>query len=91
MKTVLHLTPGGSQYWLKGRDGWQPHDGPPSGPVWVVTDLAEEGFAEIQIPRIFGRDRQNYVSRQVASRFPDTPYRTTLPVNATPWPLKPCR
>jgi hypothetical protein len=80
MKTVLHLTPSGSQYWLKGRDAWQPHDGPPSGPVWVVTDLAEEGFAEIQIPRIFGRDRQNYVSRQVSSRFPDTPYRTTLPV-----------
>ena len=80
MKTVLHLTPSGSQYWRKGRDGWQPHDGTPGGPVWVVTDLAEEGFAEIQIPRIFGRDRQNYVARQLASRFPDTPYRTTLPV-----------
>lgn len=80
MKTVLHLTPSGSQVWLKGRDGWRPHDGPPSGPVWVVTDLAEEAFAEIQIPRIFGRDRQNLVARQLASRFPDTPYRTPLPV-----------
>lgn len=80
MKTVLHLTPSGSQVWLKGRDGWRSHDGPPSGPVWVVTDLAEEAFAEIQIPRIFGRDRQNFITRQVAARFPDTAYRTTLPV-----------
>ncbi|MDP2369747.1 hypothetical protein [Rhodoferax sp.] len=80
MKTVLHLTPSGSQFWRQSREGWQPHDGPSSGPVWVVTDLAEEGFAEIQIPRIFGRDRQAFVARQVANRFPDTAYRTGLPV-----------
>ena len=80
MQTVLHLTSSGEQYWRKGRDGWQPVEGPPAGPVWVVTDLAEEGFAEIQIPRVFGRDRQNFVARQLASRFPDTPYRTPLPV-----------
>lgn len=80
MKTVLHLTPAGSRLWRKSRDGWQPHDGPSVGPVWVVTDLAEEGFAEIQIPRIFGRDRMAFVARQVANRFPDTAYRTVLPV-----------
>lgn len=79
MKTVLHLASSGSQFWRKSRDGWQAHDGPPTGPLWVVTDLAEESFAEIQIPRIFGRDRQGFIARQLASRFPDTPYRTMLP------------
>lgn len=78
MKNVLHLTSSGSQLWRKSRDGWQTSDGPPVGSVWVVTDLAEESFAEIQIPRIFGRDRQGFIARQLASRFPDTPYRTTL-------------
>lgn len=79
MKTVLHLTPAGSQLWRKGPAGWQAHDGASSGPVWVLTDLAEEGFADLQVPRIFGRDRQAFVARQLASRFPDTPYRTVLP------------
>lgn len=80
MKTVLHLTSAGAQYWRKSHDGWQAHEGPPAGPVWVITDLPEETFAEIQIPRIFGRDRQNFVARQITNRFPDTPYRITLPV-----------
>ena len=79
MKTVLHLTYSGPQLWNKGRAGWQACDGPADGPVWVVTDLAEESFAEIQIPRIFGRDRQGFIARQLASRFPDTLFRTTLP------------
>ena len=79
MKTVLHLTPAGSQLWHKGREGWQPCEGPAAGPVWVVTDLADESFSEIQIPRIFGRDRQGFITRQLASRFPDTLFRTTLP------------
>ena len=79
MKTVLHLASSGSQLWCKTRDGWQAHDGPPTGPLWVVSDLAEESFSEIQVPRIFGRDRQAFIARQLASRFPDTPFRTTLP------------
>lgn len=83
MKTVLHLTSTGAQFWRKNRDGWQAHDDAPAGPVWVLTDLAEESFAEIQIPRIFGRDREGFVARQLASRFPDSPYRTTLPVRAS--------
>ncbi|NDP40269.1 MAG: hypothetical protein GZ093_16235 [Rhodoferax sp.] len=79
MKTVLHLATSGPQLWRKSRDGWQAYDGPAKGPVWVVTDLAEESFAEILIPRIFGRDRQGFIARQLVSRFPDTPFRTTLP------------
>lgn len=82
MKTVLHLTSTGAQFWRKNSDGWQAHDDSPTGPVWILTDLAEESFAEIQIPRIFGRDRESFIARQLASRFPDSPYRTTLPVRA---------
>lgn len=79
MKFLLHITQTGVQLWQKGRDGWQPQHGDAHGSVWVLTDLAEEGFAEIQVPRLFGRDRQSFLARQLASRFPDTPYRGLLP------------
>jgi len=81
MRTVLYLTSAGAQLWRKRRAGWQAHDGAPNGPVWVVTDLAEESFDELQIPRIFGRDRQGFIARQLANHFPDTPFRTTLPIH----------
>ena len=54
------------------------HDGPASGPVWILTNLPAEGIAEIQMPRIFGRDRAAFVDRQLASHFPDTHYRVAL-------------
>ncbi len=79
MKLLLHITQAGAQLWRKSRDGWQPQQGDARGPVWVLSDLAEEGFSEIQVPRLFGRDRQNFLDRQLASRFPDTPYRGLLP------------
>jgi hypothetical protein len=79
MKLLLHVTQEGAQLWQKGREGWQPQHGDAPGPVWVLTDLAEEGFSEIQVPRLFGRDRQTFLARQLASRFPDTPYRGLLP------------
>lgn len=79
MKNVLYLATSGTQLWRKRRAGWQAYDGHPDGPVWVVTDLAEESFDEIQIPRIFGRDRQGFIARQLASHFPDTPFCAALP------------
>jgi hypothetical protein len=83
IKYVLYLAATGSQIWINGDKGWQEHVGPLVGPVWVLTDLAEESFIEIQIPRIFGPDRQRFVARQLASRFPETPYRMALPAGAT--------
>ncbi len=80
MKYLLHVTPADSRLWQMDREGWHVHAGEaPSGPVWVLTDLPEEGFTEIQVPRLFGRDRQSFLARQLASRFPDTPYRSLLP------------
>lgn len=84
MATVLHLTSTSSQFWCHSRgDGWRAVDEPPDGPVWVLADVAEENFAEIQIPRIFGRDRQAFIARQLANRFADTPFRTTLPIQSS--------
>lgn len=79
MKHLIYIGPAGAEYWRQDRGGWQRLAQAPQGPVWAVTDLAEESFSEIQIPRIFGRDRANFLERQMAARFPDTRYRTVLP------------
>lgn len=79
MATVLHISASGSVVWEKSAQGWAQTSVPPVGPVWVVTDLSEEAFVEITVPRIFGADRSNFVQRQLASRFPESAFRIALP------------
>ena len=78
MKTLLHIGPHGAQCWQKSQAGWQLQTDAPTGPVWALTDLTEEGLAQIQIPRLLGRDRRDYTRRQLAHRFPDTLFRIAL-------------
>ena len=82
MTTLLHLSPTEHQLWSRTRSGWQPLSGEVDTrqPVWVVTNLAEESLAEIETPRLYGRDRADLITRQLISRFPDTPYRSRLNV-----------
>ncbi|MBU3739044.1 MAG: hypothetical protein FGM55_08840 [Rhodoferax sp.] len=79
MKTLAYLTPAGTEFWLKSSAGWEPSEVPQGGPVWMVTDLAEESLSDIQVPRLFGRDRSGYIQRQLASKYPESPYRMALP------------
>lgn len=78
MATVLHISAAGPVWWEKTAAGWGSASGPGQGPVWVVTDLAEEAFVEINVPRIFGADRVSYIQRQLASKFPETVFRLAL-------------
>ena len=79
MKSLLYLGPSGRQLWCKAQGVWQSSSTEPTEPVWVVTDFAEESFAEIEMPRLFGRDRSAFVTRQLVSHFPDTRFRTAIP------------
>ena len=78
MKYVLYLSPTERQLWSRDGRGWQRVSGAPQGHVWVVTDLVEESFAAIRTPRLFGLDRASYITRQLATRYPDTSYRSFL-------------
>ncbi len=82
MTTLLHLTAAGPQYWRRLRGEWQPLAAPPDTPrpVWIVTDLAEETLVDIDIPRLYGANRNTLLERQLTTRFPDTPYRRTLDI-----------
>jgi hypothetical protein len=82
MGVVVHITSAGAQWCKKTPDGWvalEPSDHDVSKPVWVVTDLAEETFSELAVPRIFGKDRSSFVNRQLANRYPDSVFRIALP------------
>ena len=78
MATVLFLNAQGPCWWEKQGGVWRLLPGPVSDPVWVVTDLTEETLVEITVPRIFGNDRNLFVQRQLANRFPESPFRTAL-------------
>lgn len=83
MKTVLYLSAGGAQYWTKTGNTWQAQDNAGTGPVYLLGNLPEEGFEDIQVPRIFGADRKSFIRRQLTSRFPDTPYTALLSTPVT--------
>jgi hypothetical protein len=78
MPCVLHISAAGNIWWGKRATGWVALPEPDKGPVWVLTDLAEETFVEITVPRLFGNDRSNLVKRQLVNRFPDTPFRDSM-------------
>jgi hypothetical protein len=87
MNRVLFVTPGESQWWSREGGTWGPCSGESDDPVWVVTDLAEESLTECKVPRLFGRDRSAFVRRQVAGRYPDTPFCGAIPNPAQDDPL----
>jgi outer membrane murein-binding lipoprotein Lpp len=78
MKTLLYLNSLDRQLWTKSARNWENIAEKSSGTVWVVTDLAEESFSEIKTPRLFGRDRETFIARQLAGRYPDTPFRGSM-------------
>ena len=79
MACVLHISATANIWWGQRATGWVQLPQPDKGPVWVLTDLAEESFVEISVPRIFGNDRRNYVQRQLANRFPENRFRVSVP------------
>lgn len=82
MPTLLHLSTAGVAYWHRSKGAWCEGPDAATESVWVVTDMAEETFAEITVPRIYGGDRQRFVRRQLRNRFPDNPYCKALPMPA---------
>ncbi len=82
MTIVVQVSVGGAAFWKKSANGWSVFEAAeiePKQPVWVVTDLPEETFTELSIPRIFGNDRARFIQRQLANRFPESYFRIALP------------
>lgn len=80
MRVVMWIDSEGQRWWVRQQSRWVAVEVPPPGvPIHIVTDLPDEAFAEISLPRLFGKDRVDYLQRQAALRFPDSRYRALLP------------
>lgn len=81
MSAILYLSNNGAQTWLRQGRLWQPVASLPAGtPLAVICDLPEESLGDLDLPRLGGRDRADFLARQLSARFPDTRYRTIVPL-----------
>ena len=78
MASVLYINAVGPSWWDNSSGTWLAVPGPSTRATRVVADLTEETFVEIAVPRVFGKDRQRFVQRQLANRFPETQFRAAL-------------
>lgn len=79
MTVVFYIGSSGSSYWQRQRNRqWKKIAAPGKGPVHVVTDLAEETLTEVDVPRLFGSDRQAFINRALTSKLAETPYRSAI-------------
>jgi hypothetical protein len=86
---ILYIRTADYQLWGYDKLGWRLLTEIPSGHhVIVMVNLAEESFHELNMPRIFGKDKAAFLQRQLDSRFPDTPYRIVLGASTKVGPLE---
>lgn len=82
MKTVLLIDSFGSRFFQRRNGLW--HLAPEAtrkDSLWVLLDLPEETLEVIDIPRLFGSDRSNYIERRLNNAIPDSPYRASHPLS----------
>lgn len=77
MKTVLFIDSSGSRYFQRIAGMWRLVSEPNSkDTLWVIVNLPTESLELIDLPRITGRDRSNFLQRRLAILFPESSYRT---------------
>ncbi|MFA6061145.1 MAG: hypothetical protein WC736_00925 [Gallionella sp.] len=75
MKTVLLIHASGAQYFRNIRGAWQTAtQTEPGDRLWVIVNLPEETLEALNVPLLFGRDRNSYLARRLAATFPHSHY-----------------
>lgn len=78
MKTVLFVDTLGSHFFQRDGEQWRPAEGPSRGDsLWVLVNLPSESLEVIDLPRLYGSDRGNFLERQLARTFPNSGYRAS--------------
>lgn len=76
MKTALLIDSSGSHYFQFRGGQWRHVEGSTrKDTLWVLVNLPEESLEVIDMPRLFGRDRSNFIDRRLAGAFPENTYR----------------
>lgn len=77
MKTVLFIDSSGQRYFQCIAGMWRLISEPNSkDSLWVLVNLPTESLELIDLPRITGRDRSNFLQRRLNGLFPESSYRT---------------
>ena len=77
MKTVLFIDSSGQRYFQRLAGSWRLVAAPTrKDTLWVLVNLPAESLELIDLPRISGRDRRNFLERRLKGLFPDSSYRT---------------
>lgn len=78
MKTVLSIDSAGIRYFQRRGGNWRPAEGSSrQDTLWVLVDLPDESLEVIALPRLYGRDRRNFLERQLAAAFPSCSCRAS--------------
>ncbi|MDD5759126.1 MAG: hypothetical protein PHI06_08590 [Desulfobulbaceae bacterium] len=76
MKTVLFVDSSGQQYFQYIAGVWRLVSEPNAqDTLWVLVNLPTESLEVIDLPRISGRDRSNFLQRRLNSLYPESGYR----------------
>lgn len=79
MKTILLINASEAQYFRHHRGVWQLVSKPDNKEtLWVIADLPEEILEQLSLPRLFGRDRSQFLERHLTAAFPHSQFRAAF-------------
>ena len=76
MKTVLFIDSSGLRYFQPHGGQWRRVTGPTrQDTLWVLVNLPDEMLEVVSLPRLYGKDRSNFLERRLADTFPGSTCR----------------
>lgn len=86
-KIVCSIGARGSTMLARGPQGWRSSsDTPQRYRCAVVTDLIDESYLSLDVPKLGASDRHGFIEMQLQNRFPDTALRASLPYRSKQHP-----
>lgn len=81
-KILCVISASGTRTLVRQKSGWQPGEAPPRKRRSVITNLIDESYVAVDLPKLRGADRRSFIDLQLQQRFADTLLRAVLPFKA---------
>jgi hypothetical protein len=81
-KILCTIGASGTRTLVRHAQGWRPGQAPPRQRRSVITNLIDESYVAVELPKLRGADRRSFIELQLQQRFADTPLRAVLPFKA---------
>jgi hypothetical protein len=83
LKILCSISASGTRTLVRHKSGWQPGEAPARQRRSVITNLIDESYVAVDLPKLRGADRRSFIDLQLQQRFAETPLRAVLPFKAT--------